>query len=223
MYTDADTARRELAAYGVKIAERGLVVGPGGNTSARVVRAGRTTVYVKASGKCFEDGNPADYVGVDPATGAAVDGGLKPTCELAMHLGCYRERPDIGAIIHTHAPYAIGYGLTGKPLKAFTPDMVAVVGAVVPVVPYVIPAGDELAEAVAPRLRKHNAALMRNHGLIAVGKTLREAWYRTLVVEDAIKSLLAARLFGKFRYFTPAQSRAVDNLGAEAYRRKLMT
>jgi len=95
----ARKTKEKLVEYGKKIAEKGLAVGPGGNISARV----GDIVYLSPSGYAFEELVTEQYVGVNLQTGEVVDGDLKPTCEISMHLDCYLIRKDIQAVVvHTH-------------------------------------------------------------------------------------------------------------------------
>jgi len=201
--------RKQLVEIGKKIADKGLVVGPGGNISARV----DNIVYMKASGICFEEAKTSDYIGVDLKTGDIVCGNKKPTCEIAMHLGCYLERKDISAVIHTHPPIATAVGMQEITLSPFSPDLAALVGDV-PTIKYVIPGGIELAKEVKNVIKKHNAVLMCNHGLLTIGSNLMEAYYRTLLIEDACKTFVAAKSLGKMKFFTKKE--------AESYRKVLL-
>lgn len=215
---DVKKIKKELVDLGRKLTDKGLVVGPGGNTSARL----GNIIYMKASGITFEKATESDYIGVDLKTGEVVYGQKKPTCEILMHLECYLGREDISAVVHTHPPYAIAYAMLGKTLKQFTPDFVAVINSDVPTIKYVIPAGKELATEVSKTIKKYNAVLMANHGLLTVGTNLKEAYYRTLLVEDSCKTVISAQSLGRMRYFTKKEVDAVDNLEAEDYRRLLL-
>ncbi|HOP95349.1 MAG TPA: class II aldolase/adducin family protein [Dictyoglomaceae bacterium] len=211
-------ASKELVEIGRKIAEKGLVVGPGGNISERL----GDVVYMKASGICFESAKEEDYVGVDLNTGKVVDGRLRPTSEMWMHLECYKVREDVSAVIHTHPVFSIAYAFQGEPLKPFTPDMVALLGSEIPVIEYVVPGGKEFASEVGKVIKNCNGVLVKNHGLVTVGSNLKEAYYRTLLVEDGIKMVIFAKLLGKMQFFTEEQIEEIDNLEAEKYRKKLL-
>jgi len=213
-----ESARRDLLLYGRKIAERMLVVGQGGNTSAR---AGQTIV-VKASGCAFEDCSEEDYIPIDLATGEVVGSTKKPTCEIHMHLACYLKRPDINAVIHTHPPIATGLASAGQTVPPIYPDLIALVGAEIPVLPYIVPAGKALANAVAEVIGDHNAVLLGNHGLLTVGANVREAYFRNLLVEEAAKTFLAAKAAGTPYVLSPEEVEEAYNLEAEDYRRALL-
>lgn len=213
-----ETARADLVHYGRKMAERGLVAGPGGNTSVRV----GDVVYMKASGVAMEDAQPEDYIGVSLKSGDVIDGSKKPSCEVLMHLGIYLARPDMNAVAHTHPPTPIGVASTGKTIPPMFPDFVGLLGREIAWVPYVIPAGAEMANLVIEALRDHVSAVLANHGVVTVGYNLREAYFRTLVVDDAAKAYVAALAAGSPHVFTEEEIEAVDNLGAEDYRRALL-
>ncbi len=212
------SARHDLWVYGRKIAERMLVVGPGGNTSAR---AGNYIV-VKASGCAFEDATEEDYIPIDMATAEVVGSTRKPTCEIHMHIACLLKRPDANAVVHTHPPVATGLAIAGQTIPPIYPDLIALVGAEIPVLPYIIPAGRALADAVAAVIPSHNAVLLANHGLLTVGANVREAYFRNLLVEEAAKTWLAARAAGQPYVLTPQEVHDVFHLEAEDYRRALL-
>jgi len=177
---------------------------------------------VKASGCAFEDCTEDDYIAIDPTTGEVLDSTRKPTCEIYMHIACFLRRPDVNAIIHTHPPVATAVAMTGKPLPPIYPDLIALVGTEIPVLPYIVPSGEALAEAVAEALAGHNAVLLGNHGLVTVGANVREAYFRNLIVEEASKTWLAARSLGEPYVLTPEQVNEVYHLEAEDYRRALL-
>ena len=215
---DVAKARAELVEIGCLIERKDLIVGPGGNTSVRV----GDRIYVKASGKSFEEAVESDYVGVDLESGALVDGDLRPTSEIAMHRGCYAAREDIRAVVHTHPPFAVGIASAAKTIEPISPDFVALLGREVPLIDYVVPTGQEIADAVAPAIKDHDAVLLANHGVVTVGRTLREAYYRNLFVESAAKSVVAAEAVGALRPLTHAQVAEIDGLATEKYRRELL-
>src|SRR3990172_7947020 len=135
--------RKELVKYGKLVAEHGLVIGPGGNSSARF----GNIVYAKASGIAFEDATEHDYIGVDLRTGKVVEGKGRPTCEIWMHLYCYLERPDVQAVMHTHAPLSTAVANSTCRLKAMAPDFVTIIGNEVAKIKYIIPSSMDLARA----------------------------------------------------------------------------
>lgn len=213
---DAQTAVRELADYGQKIAARNLVIATGGNTSLRTDEA----IYIKASGVAFADGDPNGYIALDPGSGEPRDPSRKPSVERPIHLACYRARDDVRAVVHCHPSMAIAWGATGESLGAFTPDTAAYLGHVVPLIPYAPPSSELNARRVGEAIAAGaHAVILANHGAVTVGRTLKEAFTRTCLLEEAAKMAVFSRLLNpQFQFFTPeqvqeVQKRAYKHLG----------
>jgi len=216
----AVACREELTRFGRKIVARGLAVGPGGNISARVGDG----IWISPSGYPLDEIGEDEWVEVDLGTGVPARPGPRPSSEIEMHLEIYRQRQDVRAVVHTHPPTAIGVTAAGLDVIPFMfPDQVAIVGAV-DCIDYVVPCSPELAATVANAFRRPAAAglLLRNHGLVTVGGNLREAYYRTEVVEDAARVFWIASSIGRPRSLSEEESRQVADLEAEKYRQSLL-
>lgn len=146
----------------------GLVVGTAGNVSIRV----GDKVVISPSGVAYEEMAAADVVVVDLA-GETVEGDLKPSSELPLHLAVYAAT-DAGAITHNHAPASTAMGLVVDEVPA-SHYYSAMFGGVVRVAPYALFGTDELAANVASALDGRSGALMANHGAITIGPTLDKA------------------------------------------------
>lgn len=219
---DEGALRAELSRYGRRLVDSGLVTGPGGNISAR---AGET-VYLSPSGLSLAEIAPGDWCPVAIGRGAAgaAAGGRRPTCETTMHLGCYLADPSLRAVFHTHPVTATALASTGVPFRAPFPDFVALLGAAVPVVGFTTPGGEEIRRAVTDRLAAGaRAVLLKNHGAVAVGAGLKEAYFRSLVLEEAARFMLAALASGRpVPFLTDEQVRAIERLPCEDYRKMLL-
>jgi L-fuculose-phosphate aldolase len=102
-------------------------------------------------------------------------GKLKPSSELLMHLEVYRQREDIGAVLHAHPPYTTALTIAGMPFPTdIVPEVLALLGEV-PSAPYAAPGTQDLALSISDPIKTHNAVLLSNHGSLTVGKTLEEA------------------------------------------------
>lgn len=214
---DATEIRNELCAYARKTVENRLVVGPGGNISARV--GGK--MYLSPSGFALDEVRPEQWVEVDIQSGEITDIGLRPSSEVLMHLYAYRENPSIGAIVHTHPPYCIAFTLVEQELPVMFPDQAALVGTTV-YIPYVLPTTDRLADAVVAKVNEASTILLGNHGLVATGRNLREAYYRTEVVEESAKIYLIASAIRKPKALTKEEYEEIASLESEAYRIELL-
>lgn len=211
------TIREELVRYGDKIAGAGLVAGAGGNISAR----DGATIWMKPSGLAMDDMTPEDVCGLDLDTGRQTSGAHRPTSEYNMHLGIYRARPDVQAVFHTHSPWAGGVLSSGAQLRPMFAEFVCDLGRV-RTIPYVTPTTQDLANAVAAAVADGDTIFMENHGVLAVGVNMKQAYYRCQVVEDAAKSMVAAAIVGTPRFLSDRQVADLMNLDAARHRIQVM-
>ena len=130
--------------------------------------------------------------------GEIVDGapGYKPSSEIKMHLRCYRDRDDVGAVVHAHPPAATAFAVAHLPMDRYITIESAITIGSVPLTPYGTPSTDEVPEAVAPYLPEHDVFLLENHGALAVGCDLLTAYYRMETLELSAKVSIYARILG---------------------------
>ena len=122
--------------------------------------------------------------------------GYKPSSEFKMHLKCYKDRPDIGAVVHAHPPVATGFAISHIPLDQYTmPEAIIFLGSV-PIAPYGTPGTTEVPDSIEPFLPDHDTILLMNHGALTVGVDLTQAYYRMETLEHFAKTSLVARLLG---------------------------
>ncbi|MDQ0111883.1 class II aldolase/adducin family protein [Paenibacillus harenae] len=209
--------REELCKYARKTVTNKLVVGPGGNISAR--HEGK--MYLSPSGFALDEVEPEQWVEVDIESGEITDIGLRPSSEVLMHLYAYRANPNIGAIVHTHPPYCIAFTLVERELPIMFPDQAALVGKTL-YVPYVLPTTDKLADAYVEVAGQASSVLLGNHGLVTSGRNLREAYYRTEVVEESAKIYLIAKAIREPKALTKEEFEEIASLESEAYRIQLL-
>lgn len=161
--------RAALAEAGARLAARGLVIGTSGNLS---VRRG-DLVAVTPTGGVIGELRPEQMTVIRLEDGAVVDGELAPTSEVPMHLAVYRAT-GTGAITHTHATASTALGLVADEIPLVHYAMLSLGGAV-RVADYACYGTDALAALVVKALEFKQAALMRNHGSIALGSSLAKA------------------------------------------------
>jgi L-fuculose-phosphate aldolase len=149
---------------------RGLNRGTSGNVSARLGEG----MLVTPSGVPPERLSPDAmvFVGSDDSIAA---GQLKPSSEWRMHMQILRRRPDVGAVVHCHSRHATILACAGRPIPAVHYMVGVSGGASVPVAPYATFGSEDLADIVVATLDGRRAALMANHGQIAVAPTLGSA------------------------------------------------
>jgi L-fuculose-phosphate aldolase len=181
--------RELVAAASRRLAADGLVTGTAGNVSAR---AG-SLVVVTPTGARLGDVAGADVAVVD-LDGKQVEGELAPSSELELHLGIYR-RYDAGAVVHMHAPFATALACVIDELPVVHYQMLALGGAV-RVAQYATFGTPELAELTLTALEGRRAALMSNHGAIALGPDLDAAAENARLLEWACELYWRASAVG---------------------------
>ena len=122
--------------------------------------------------------------------------GCRPSSEIKMHLRCYQEREDVGAVLHAHPPVATGFAVANKALDEYSMIETVIALGSVPVTPYGTPSTYEVPEAIAPYLGEHDAVLLQNHGALTVGADVITAYYRMETLELFAQISLNAHLLG---------------------------
>jgi L-fuculose-phosphate aldolase len=171
---------------------RGIVEGTAGNVSGRVDDG---TVVVTPSSLDYEAMALDDLVVVD-LDGAVVSGERSPTSEKSVHLAALAAHPDAGAVVHCHAKHASMFAVAHQPIPAAIDEFVVYIGGDVPVCDYHPSGSDSLAAAVAVALGDRSAALMANHGLVTIGRSVEDALHSALVVEHNAEIVWGARVLG---------------------------
>ena len=208
--TAAPTAalREDVAAAARRLADEGLLVGTAGNVSAR----DGDLVAVTATGVVLADCG-ADDVTVVSTAGAVVEGRLAPTSEVELHLGVYADS-EAAAVVHTHAPWstAVACVLDELPVLHYQQLML---GGTIRVAPYATFGSAELASSVRDALADRQAALMANHGSVAVGASLDQAVENALLLEWLAQLHHRASALGEPRPLTEEQQVAVVTAALE--------
>lgn len=204
--------RRAIVAVCRRLYERGLIAGPDGNVS---VRLGPDRVLVTPSGMSKVDVRPGDLVEValdgTRRTSRGAASYREASSEVYLHLRMYSRRPDVMAVVHAHPPVATGFAVAGETLPGrVLPELIVQMGDVA-LVPFALPGGRAIADALEPYVRQHDAFLLANHGAVTVGPSLETAHQRMESVEHAARIVLAARLIGNVNELTAEQ---VTALGA---------
>jgi len=171
---------------------RGLVEGTAGNVSGRVDDG---TVVVTPSSLSYEAMTLDDLVQVT-LDGEVVSGERSPTSEKAVHLNTFASYPEVGGVVHCHARYASMFAVSHQPIPAAIDEFVVYIGGEVPVCDYHASGTDGLGPEVASKLGDRSAALMANHGLVTIGKSVDDALHSALVVEHNAHIFWGAKLLG---------------------------
>lgn len=207
------TLREELIRFGKLCYERALLVALDGNLSARL---GDEHVLCTRAG-CHKGLLGEDDLVVIDLDGRKVRGQGRPTSEMAMHLGCYRERADVHAVIHAHPPLCVAFTIAGATLaRCVLPEVVLTLGAV-PTLPYATTGTPELAQLVADAVRSHDAMMLDRHGAVCVGASLLDAFCRLETMEHMARIMKAAHELGQVRDLPCEEAVKLRRLGLERY------
>ncbi len=172
----------------------GLVAGTWGDISRRI---DDHRMAISPSGIDYESLRPADIPVVD-FSGKKMTwvGSYTPSTESRLHIAIYRERDDIGAIIHTHSMNASTVAVARREVPPILDDMVHLIGPTIRVAEYALPSTEKLVRNAISALRGRNATLLANHGAVCLGRDMNEAFACAVVLEKACKAFIEAEFLG---------------------------
>jgi len=185
--------REEIVLFGRKLIASKLTTGSGGNLSIYNRQLGY--IAIKPTGVDYFEMQPEDVVVINPA-GETVDGSLKPSSEVSLHLGLLKARPEINAVVHTHQVYATTLACLNWEIPAVH-YLVGFSGNKVPLAPYATYGTKELAENVIRSIGQYNVCLMANHGIVTVGNNLATAFAAAEEIELVARLYYQARCIGE--------------------------
>lgn len=191
--------REQICLIGQLMHRLGLIDGASGNISARL---DDDRILATPSGLAKGFMVPGQLIIVN-RDGERIDtpmpenAHLRPTSELLMHLECYRQRPDIGGVVHAHPPTAVALTIAGYDFRqCLIPEMVVMLG-MIPVTPYATPASAENRDAIRELIRQHDAIMLSHHGSLTVAETVWDAYLRLESLEHSAKILYMVESLGK--------------------------
>lgn len=174
--------------------QEGLFTGTSGNLS---VNLGDGTMLITPTSVRYTVMTAEDIVHCDFA-GNVWEGRLRPSSEWRMHAAIYQAYPEQGAVFHTHSPYATAFAVVHQPIPAVLIESWMFLGGDVLCAEYATPGTAAVGENAVPCLRDgRGGCLLNNHGVLAVGKDLKEARIRAEYIEDAAKICHYAVQIGK--------------------------
>ncbi len=201
----AHKIKNDIITFSRRMYHRQLVAANDGNISART-EDGR--FWFTPSGICKGDLTFQDLVMTD-SRGKQTHGRRNITTECKMHLAIYSGRNDVRAVVHAHPVYATAFATARVSLESCVlPEIITTLGKI-PLVNYAAPSTDELANEVGRVMKDHNVCLMANHGIVAAGKSVAEAYYHAERAEHYARILFAAKMLGGEKSLDPE---AVDQL-----------
>jgi L-fuculose-phosphate aldolase len=211
--TEAE-AKEVVRAAGVELVETGLVDGTWGNISLRI---SERLLAITPSGRDYRGLGAEDIVIVDIATGEARGG--KPSTETPMHRAIYRERAEVGAIVHTHSMSCSTVAAARREVGPVLDDFAQIVGPSLRVADYALPGSAGMAKSVLRAMRGRTAALLANHGALATGRDMREALLCARMIEKGCRVFIEAEFLGGAKTLAPLEAWAMHKVFLAKYSR----
>ena len=205
--------REDILKFGRLCYERHLLVAMDGNLSALLPDG--SVLCTKAG--CHKGFLTDDDLVVIDRSGKKLRGQGNPTSEMAMHLACYDERPDVRAVIHTNPPISIAFTIAGVSMaRCVLPEVVLTLGTV-PTVEYATTGTKSLADGIRPYVRHHDAILMDRHGAVCLGKDLLTAFCNLETMEHTALITKTARDLGGVKELPPEEAVKLRSMGLKRY------
>lgn len=191
-----------------EIFEAKLVNGTWGNVSRRV--DGQPLMVITPSGMDYNTLTLEDMALVDFDFNLVI-GEYKPSIETPLHLAIYKNRPDIGAIVHVHSPWATAFAVAGQDIPVILEETAQVIGHPIKVAGYAPCGSSELAANVINTLGKNDKALLlANHGLLGMGKNTADALRVCYIAERTAMIASYATMLGKVNTLSPGDIKLLN-------------
>jgi L-fuculose-phosphate aldolase len=197
--TSIESLRVELVATARRLSDAGLNKGTAGNVS---VRAGEGFL-VTPSGMPPERMTPDDMVWMDFDGNA--DGAREPSSEWRFHRDILQSRPEVGAVIHTHSTFATTMACLRREIPPFHYMIALAGGDSIRCAPYALFGTQQLSEGALLALEGRKACLLANHGMIALGRDLDQAFSMTVEVEALCEQYWRVLQAGEPNLLTPTE------------------
>jgi L-fuculose-phosphate aldolase len=180
MKREEQALRRDIIEACRRMNGAGINQGTSGNISARF----GDVLLITPSGVPYEEMSPEDIAAMPIAReyGSWI-GPMRPSSEWRFHLDIIRARPEVGAVVHAHSPYATALAICGREIPAMHYMIAATGGPSVRVAPYATYGTKELSDNALAALQGRTCCLLANHGMIALGPTLKRAMWLAIELE----------------------------------------
>jgi len=186
--------RQEIYELNLELPKNNLVTWTGGNVSLRDPESGY--VLIKPSGLRYEQMRPEHIVILD-LDGKVIEGDLKPSSDTASHLYIYRQRPDVGGVVHTHSAYATAFAALGRPIPVYLTAHADEIGGPIPCGGFALIGGEEIGKVVVESIGTSPVILLQNHGVFTIGKSGEAAVKAAVMVEDIARTVWLALQLGQ--------------------------
>lgn len=210
-----ESARELIRAAGAALVNEGLVQGTWGNVSMRL---SDNVMAITPTGSDYLAMRVEDIVLVNLATGEARGG--KPSSERKLHIEIYRRRSEAAAIIHTHSMSACTVAAARREVPPILDDLAQIVGPSLRVADYSLPGSAKMSRTVLRALSGRMAALMANHGAVALGRTMDEALICARVLEKGCRAFIEAEFLGGAKAINRVEAALMHEVYLRKYSKK---
>lgn len=196
MFANEWQARKDICEVGRRLYAKGFAAANDGNIS---VRLAPERILCTPTGVSKGFLKPDDLCIVD-LEGNQVAGIKKRTSEILLHLSIYKARADIGGVLHCHPPHATAFAMVHETIpKCVLPEVEVFLGEV-PIARYETPGTQIFADTVLPYVHSANTMLLANHGSVAFGASIMQAYFNTEIIDAYCRMLILAKQLGPVRY-----------------------
>lgn len=140
-----------------------------------------------------------------------ISGPLKATSEIRLHLEIFRQREDVNAVVHSHAPHATAFAVANRPFPCGVLAEPELFLGEVGLAPFETPGTEEFAKSVTPFVKMTNAILLANHGVVTYAEDLEKALWMTEILDAASKAIILSAAIGGPARLSKEQSRNLVN------------
>ncbi len=197
---------KEIIQTGKMLYDKGLTFATSGNISVR----SEDGILITASGTALGMLKETDIVLID-FEGKEIYGG-KASSEKMLHVEIYKLRPDVNAIIHTHPVYLTSFAACRKPLNEPIMSENILYFEDIPVSKYSMPSSIDLAKNTAQYFINRDVVMMANHGAVAAGINLKQAFLKMETAEYYAKVSLTVKMIGEPKYLSEKDIKDLINL-----------
>lgn len=204
----------DMLLVGKRLADKGLLVGKGGNYSVRI---GEDRILLTASGFCKSEIG-REHISLVDMEGNLLEG-LKPALDIRMHLEVYRSLPDIKAIVHSHPPIMTGFAMSNYTFESFMmPEAILDIGGI-EVTDFAVPTTAQVPEVIHKSIQKNpdvKALILKGHGVLCLSSVdVMDACYKLECLEAVGQAILVTKALGGAYEMTPEELAGVQALLAK--------
>lgn len=178
-----DTERKLVLEAAKELAQKGYVTGTMGNVSMRLTAPDGGELLAITPSNRYYDTLILDDIIITDFDGKRVEGKLEPSVETVLHIEIYKVRGEVNAVIHAHSIFGSVAAVAGLDIPAILDDQIVCLGGEIKVAPYALPHSQDLVGNVVSALGPRNAVILANHGTLAVGRDMKEAFTNCEVLE----------------------------------------